>query len=294
MKKIEEMLKTQVRNLLKNKDIKCFIGFEKGQLPHHSPPAFIEDEKKVERLIWDDFCTANLSVYLLNTVLGPQEKIGLLTKGCDSRGILRLIQDNQVKRENLIILGVPCRGMRDASNLAVEDDLNQLPKMEKCISCTYPNPVIYDFLLGDEVEADPQNRFEKVEEMEKLTVDDKFSYWSEEFGKCIRCYACRNVCPACNCRSCYLEQHRIGWHGKAVELSENANYILTRAMHVAGRCIECGECQRVCPAELPLMTINKKIIKDINIVFGEYSAGVSLEEKQPLCNYHSADPDDFR
>ncbi|RJX29667.1 MAG: 4Fe-4S ferredoxin [Dethiobacter sp.] len=294
MKKIEEMIKKQVYDLLEKEEIKCFIGFEKGQLPFYSPPAFITEAGQIERLIWDDFCGANLSKYLLNAVVKPGEKIGLAAKGCDSRGILRLIQDNQVKRENLIILGVPCRGMKDVSNLTVEDNFNQLPTMEKCLACTNPNPVIYDFLLDEKVEANPQKRFLKVEEVEKLTLDDKYAFWSGEFEKCIRCYACRNICPACNCRSCYLEQHRVGWHGKAVELAENANYILTRAIHVAGRCIECGECERVCPAELSLSTINKKIIKDINSLFGEYNAGVNLEDKQPLCYYHSDDPDEFR
>lgn len=294
MKKIEEMIKKQAYELLEKNEIKCFIGYEKGQLPYHSPPAFIEEAEQVIRLVWDDFCTANLSIYLLNTVAGPEEKIGLVAKGCDSRGILRLIQDNQVNRDHLIILGVSCSGMKDASNNAAEDGIDQLPKMEKCLACTHPNPVIYDFLIGDRVEANPQKLFDEVEEIEKLTIDDKYSYWSKEFENCIRCYACRNVCPACSCRSCYLEQHRVGWHGKSVEISENAKYILTRAMHVAGRCIECGECQRACPGDLSLMTINKKIIKDVNSLFGQYSAGVNLEEKQPLCNYHSADPDDFR
>ena len=76
-------------------------------------------------------------------------------------------------------------------------------------------------------------------------------------------------------------------------MAENANYLMTKAMHVAGRCIECGECQRVCPAQLPLMALNQKIVKDLENLFGEDSGAVNPADKQPLCCYHVDDPDNF-
>lgn len=274
-------------------EVRCFIGFEKGQLPFHSPLAFIDKAEQAERLIWDDFCIANLSKYLLN-LSHPEGKIGLVVKGCDSRGIIRLIQDNQVNREKLVIIGVPCRGMKDASLASGMEEITRLPLAEKCSGCLFPNPLVYDVLIGEKVEANPKQRFKRVEEIEKLNLDEKHAYWSEEFSRCIRCYACRNICPACSCRSCYLDQHRVNWNGKAVNAAENVNFNLTRAIHVAGRCIECGECERVCPVGVPIMAVNRKIIRDINSLFGSYDAGVELEEKPPLGWYRADDPDGFR
>jgi ferredoxin len=291
---IGENIKTQAQTLLEKGEVRCFIGFEKGQFPFHSPPAFIDKAEQAGQLVWDDFCIANLSKYLIN-FSHLEGKIGLVVKGCDSRGIIRLIQDNQVSREKLVIIGVPCRGMKDASRAAAGmEEITTLPLAEKCTGCLYPNPIVYDVLIGEKVDASPKQRFKRVEEIEKLGLDEKYAYWSKEFARCIRCYACRNICPACNCRSCYLDQHRVNWNGKAVDVAENVNFNLTRAIHVAGRCIECGECERACPVGVPIMAVNRKIIRDINSLFGSYEAGVDLEDKPPLDWYRAEDPDGFR
>jgi len=64
---------------------------------------------------------------------------------------------------------------------------------------------------------------------------------------------------------------------------------------MAGRCVECGECERVCPVNIPLMLVNRKLIKDVNEFFGPYEAGMEYVEgrKPPLSVYRENDPDDF-
>jgi len=64
---------------------------------------------------------------------------------------------------------------------------------------------------------------------------------------------------------------------------------------MAGRCIECGECERVCPVNIPLMLLNQKLIKDVDKFYGPYEAGMKYEEgaKPPLSRYKEDDPDDF-
>ena len=58
-----------------------------------------------------------------------------------------------------------------------------------------------------------------------------------------------------------------------------------RAFHVAGRCTDCGECSRVCPQGIPLHLFNRKFIKDIDELYGEYQAGEDTDSKGPLTNF---------
>lgn len=60
---------------------------------------------------------------------------------------------------------------------------------------------------------------------------------------------------------------------------------IIRAFHVAGRCTDCGECSRVCPQGIPLHLFNRKFIKDIDELYGEYQAGEDTTRKAPLTDY---------
>jgi Na+-translocating ferredoxin:NAD+ oxidoreductase RnfC subunit len=65
-----------------------------------------------------------------------------------------------------------------------------------------------------------------------------------------------------------------------------------RAFHLAGRCIGCGECERVCPMGLPLMKLNKKIEKEIKELF-DYKPGIDTEQKPLLAMFKPDDPEEF-
>ena len=67
---------------------------------------------------------------------------------------------------------------------------------------------------------------------------------------------------------------------------------LARAYHLAGRCAGCGECERVCPVNLPLMLLNRKLEKDIKDIF-EYTAGTNPDEKPLLSSFNPKDPNHF-
>ena len=64
---------------------------------------------------------------------------------------------------------------------------------------------------------------------------------------------------------------------------------IIRAFHVAGRCTDCGECSRVYPQGIPLYLLNRKYIKDINEIYGEYQAGSDMETKPPMLTYTTGD-----
>lgn len=319
MEKIANKVRETARLALANGEVNKILGWKKGEFWYDSYPAFITEEEETASLIWDSFCVANLSKYLIEQ-LKEDIKVGVFLKGCDARAFNQLLKDNRVDRDKVVIYGLPCPGMIDPEKVKKaalakglldvqrsEDEVvfitkegeQKFPEREfaydKCLTCQYPNPVVYDELLTEEVERNntTEDLYQDVEEIEKMSPDERFAYWAEQFSKCIRCNACRNVCPACSCEKCIFDNSRANVAGKAKVDSEEQFFHIIRAYHVAGRCVDCGECSRVCPAGIPLTKLNRKIIKDITEFYGEHNAGVNPSLEAPLETFKLEDIDPF-
>ncbi|MEW6623119.1 MAG: 4Fe-4S dicluster domain-containing protein [Bacillota bacterium] len=287
MRELVDKAKTIAKELLAKGEVDLVMGWEKGTFEDKTSPLFMRKPEDVDKLVINEFCFNSLAPYLLY-YKNHQGKIALFVKGCDSRGVVRLIQDEQVKRDKIYLIGVPCTGMMELNHEG------QLVDAAKCRGCTHPNPVLYDIILGEEVEAkSPGERFAAVEKETGSAREEVWKAWARNYDKCIRCYACQRICPACNCRECIFVDQGQEWIERRVDETENGAYSLIRAYHIAGRCVECGECERVCPVGLPIMKLNKKIAKDIEELFGPYEAGVDLEDKSPLGHFKYDDPEEF-
>lgn len=281
-----EKIKNKAKELLKNKQIEVFLGYKLSSDGRSVSPAFIYSEEEADALIWDTRCAYNLSTYFKEL---SDKKVGIVAKGCDIRSILVLLQENQIKRENVFIVAVECPGV-------IQEGTTLLA--EKCGNCKVSTPEFYDILISAEAgkEKKPTGKeadeYKAVSALESKSAEEKLKLWRQEFSACIRCYACRQVCPMCYCRTCVAEQTMPVWFSKASNFEGNFSWHITRAMHLAGRCIDCGECERACPVGIPLRSINKKIEKDILELF-KYQAGAKVEQKPLLSGFDKNDPADF-
>jgi formate dehydrogenase subunit beta len=161
-----------------------------------------------------------------------------------------------------------------------------------CQVCTRKNPVIYDELVGEEVEESVGETYPDIESFEGLSDEKRWQYFSEEMSRCIRCYACRNACPLCYCTECFVDASNPQWIGKSIDESDTALFHIMRAFHLAGRCVECGACERACPLGIDIRKLNRKLSKDVLALFN-YKAGISLDEVAPLATYRPDDSEAF-
>lgn len=243
----------------------------------------------------------------------------MFLKPCDSYSFNQLLTEHRFPRESVYAIGLPCEGMADIEKVkrlvgggitgasfgeetmsvatlydGSVDVKYQDVLAERCISCKSKKCVAYDELLGDNGDVLDSKRFDEVERLEHLTADERFAFWQGELSRCIRCNACRDVCPACTCEKCVFDNPHSGVENKAPsDRFEEKMFHIIRAFHVAGRCTDCGECSRVCPQNIPLHLLNRKFIKDINSFYGEYQAGEEVGSRAPLVNYTTDDPEPY-
>ncbi|SMB91291.1 4Fe-4S dicluster domain-containing protein [Desulfonispora thiosulfatigenes DSM 11270] len=262
-------LKDKAKELLEKEEVKQVIGFTEGTLPGKCTPFFAKTVEDVEKLVWQQGCNLNLANYLVKT----KEKVAIIVKGCDSRSVVNLIKENQVNKDNVVILGANC------------------PSTDTCAKCKQHSPVISDFSAEESISSKDTD-FSDVEEFEKMSSGERKAYLQEEVSKCIRCYACRNSCPACYCKECFVEEHLPNWIGKTTDIADNMVFHLTRAIHVAGRCIGCGACKRACPMDVNLGILNRKMLKDVHDFYQEES-GMTMESELVLNKFKSDDPENF-
>jgi len=312
MQKItKDLLVKKALELLEDGKVNRVLGWKQGEFAYDVTPYVFNSAQELQNdFVFSSFCGANFSKYLVKES-AFEGKVLVFLKPCDTYSFNQLLTEHRINREGVYVVGIPCEGMadiekvkkiagegiieikEDGDNLIVStlyDGDNKLSLKdvlaERCLNCKSKKCVAYDELLGENGEILDSNRFDEVAKLESMTEDERFLFWQGELSRCIRCNACRDVCPACTCEKCVFDNPESGVENKAVSDSfEEKMFHIIRAFHVAGRCTDCGECSRVCPQNIPLHLLNRKFIKDINGFYGEYQAGSEVGQRAPLVNY---------
>ncbi len=297
-----DKLKKTVKDLLSKEKIDLFIGYEQGTIPNRSRPSFVKQITEADRLVLDVYCSNNLAVYLPSVfqIVKKSESlpiVGIAAKACDIRSIVELIKEKQIPRENIIIVGVPCDGVADLNKLQeqknIETDKNKDPILSvACLECDSSNLDKSDIIIKGELKKNKKATFREVKAFEKKPIEERWNYFKSEISKCIRCYACRQACPNCYCKVCFVDQSKPGWVDRGNDLSDVMLYQIGRIFHQAGRCVSCDACVRACPMGIDLRTFTQKLVKDAKELF-QYTSGMSMDDTPLLCTFKQDDKQDF-
>jgi ferredoxin len=164
----------------------------------------------------------------------------------------------------------------------------------KCETCEVHLPRFADEVIGqaDQPAAAPGERWKSLEALMALPTSERMAYWASEFERCVKCYACRQVCPMCYCERCLVDKNRPTVIEPSPTAKGNFAWHILRAFHLAGRCIGCDECTRACPAGIDLRLLNLSLAKAAEEHFG-YRAGMDPKAEPLIGAYSLEDKENF-
>lgn len=116
---MQKVIKDKAIELLKNGTVNRVLGWQAGEFFYDITPAVFETLEEVEaNFVYNDFCGANLSKYLVKeTEKEGDEKIAVFLKPCDSYSFNQLLTEHRIKREKIYAIGISCDGKVDIEKI---------------------------------------------------------------------------------------------------------------------------------------------------------------------------------
>ncbi len=264
-----DALRKKARELLESGDSEVIIGYGEGS-GNRARAIFVQKPEETERLILDDRCEQNLAVYLLKREVKSLGKPAIVARLPVLRTILQLAAENQLSDGDVAVIGISPDG-----------ELVDLPDFK----------AIEEYVDSLPLELSPEEQ-EQLEKIKNMSIEDRWRFWTDEFSRCLKCYACRASCPFCYCSTCVVERNIPQWIPVAPHGQGNLEWHVVRAMHLAGRCVNCGDCARACPVDIPLNLLTQKLDEEVFSNFG-LKAGTTSELNYALSTFKPDDQENF-
>jgi len=266
-----DKLKEKCRALLTSGDIKVVIGYGQDPGAEKPHPVFITEADDIDRLIMPETFTPNLAIYLSRPEVKRLGKPAIVVSDKGARAATVLMVEAQTQREDVVLLGVVTGGEDDAML-----------------------PTLCDEVFGDAPASTPdaETRYARLTEFMEKSREDRMAYWQTELKRCIKCYACRQICPLCYCNRCIVDKNRPTEISTSATLEGNFAWHIVRAFHLAGRCVGCGECTTTCPAGIDLELLNLSLARAAEEQF-DYRSGTDAEAEPIIGSYSEGDQETF-
>jgi len=264
-----ETLRQDAASLLADERAKLIIGFR--ERAGECVPAFIVDADQANDLVYDETCIANLAAYLRKPEVRQRRPVALVARPEVMRSLVLLKAEHQITDDDVLVLGVgddPYHGVLT------------LTEMQTLLNEQYAD------LAPDE------ETLAEIARIEEMSPEERARFWTEQFAKCTRCYACRAACPMCYCERCIVDRNLPQWISTAAAQHGNYAWNVIRAFHLAGRCTECGACEAACPQGIPLMLLNSLLAREVREQLGE-NPGYDAEAEPVIGSWNKEDDEDF-
>jgi ferredoxin len=275
-----EQLRAEAKELLEKGEVKVVMGYGRGTNDKTATPLFITNPARVGELVFDPFCYNNLMTFVTRDEHKLLGKPAVVARECDMKATIVLVQEDQIKADGIILLSVSCdEAGRDGAECRFNGAMT-VAEAEEWLKKNH---------RAKELSAE---KLARVEELEKMSDAERWAFWAKEFERCIKCYACRQACPLCYCRQCIVEKNQPQWVPASSHPLGNMSWNIVRAFHLAGRCIDCGECERACPVGIPLLALNRALQKEVKRAF-DYVSGYDSTGKPVMASFKKDDDEEF-
>jgi ferredoxin len=277
-----EKLRQFARHALGSGEVSLVIGFAEGTVPGRAAPLFCTTPADADRLVFNGYCNVNLANYLTRPEVRAHQTVALVARHAVAKAVVGLVQESQVDPARVRLIAIHCPDLDGLHEDVAWTVVEQLQTLDEYLPAA---------AHLREQELTPE-RFAAVAQVDAKASAQRWDHFARQFDRCIKCYACRNVCPLCYCERCIADKNQPQWIDTSSTQRGNFAWNLVRAFHLAGRCVDCGACERACPMDLPLMELNRKMKQVVAERFG-YVAGYEPKAEPPLATFNKDDPEEF-
>ena len=260
------------KELLEKGEVETIIAYTEGGSEGMRIPYMFSDPNDAQHVEWDDRCQPNLCIYLRDR----SGKVGVVAKPCDTRGIVNYLVEHQLERDNIYIIGVDCEGMRDA-----QGELSP-----GCSECSVRRPPLYDVRVENPNVTDVEGKSQDSASSDDL--ENNLARFQKEMENCILCFSCRQACYGCYCPVCFMDRGVPNWQPISPDMETKMVYHLGRAMHLSGRCVECGACERACASGVNVRYLIKEVTDFVDKTYA-YRAGLDPDGDPVMTSYEFDD-----